>query len=95
LIYFSVQLADFGLCKEGIFGDTRTACVDFVPALLLAVFYFTNSLTFGIFNDHRTFCGTPDYIAPEILDYKPYSQAVDWWSLVRRGFLVMCRFILA
>ena len=25
--------------------------------------------------------GTPEYIAPEILNQKGYLQAVDWWSL--------------
>ena len=27
-----------------------------------------------------TFCGTPDYIAPEILRELDYGTAVDWWS---------------
>ncbi|XP_056650860.1 microtubule-associated serine/threonine-protein kinase 3-like [Monodelphis domestica] len=74
-----IKLTDFGLSKIGLMSMT------------------TNLYEEHIEKDTREFvdkqvCGTPEYIAPEVILRQGYGKPVDWWAMgiILYEFLVGC-----
>ena len=58
-------------------------------AIKLIDFGLAGSLNTGLL---KTPCGTPNYVAPEILRQKPYDTKVDMWSIGVILYIILCGF---
>ena len=66
IIYRDLKPENILLCKDG-----HLKLTDFGISKILSD---PNETT-------KTLCGTPEYLAPEMIDGKEYSFSVDWWEL--------------
>ena len=55
-------------------------------AIKIADFGFARKVADGL----KTACGTPGYVAPEIINGQPYGKAVDMWSLGVIIYILLC-----
>eukprot|EP01111_Echinosteliopsis_oligospora_P010043 TRINITY_DN3050_c0_g1_i1.p1 TRINITY_DN3050_c0_g1~~TRINITY_DN3050_c0_g1_i1.p1 ORF type:complete len:330 (-),score=81.66 TRINITY_DN3050_c0_g1_i1:136-1125(-) len=57
---------------------------------LVRIADFGLSKIFEFGEELKTACGTPDYVAPEVLECKPYDTAVDMWSIGVITYILLC-----
>ncbi|XP_061543038.1 calcium/calmodulin-dependent protein kinase type 1D-like isoform X2 [Phycodurus eques] len=55
--------------------------------IMVSDFGLSKTLEHGVMS---TACGTPGYVAPEVLAQKPYSKAVDCWSIGVITYILLC-----
>ena len=62
-----VKLTDFGVCKK-------------VKFWIVLILFLDQDMHTP--NTTTTYCGTPSFMAPELLQFRPYTVAVDWYVML-------------
>uniref|UniRef100_A0A8C2X6G0 Calcium/calmodulin-dependent protein kinase IGa n=1 Tax=Cyclopterus lumpus TaxID=8103 RepID=A0A8C2X6G0_CYCLU len=55
--------------------------------IMVSDFGLSKTMEHGVMS---TACGTPGYVAPEVLAQKPYNKAVDCWSIGVITYILLC-----
>lgn len=88
-----VKIIDFGLSK------VRSRCLHFTLVVRVFSIVRTNERTYPVLYNFfqcmeesvaRSFLGTRGYLAPEMLQRREYSRAVDTWALGVIVFVLLC-----
>jgi len=80
---------DHGVCHRDLKPE-NLLCAGDDNEELVRIADFGLSKIFEHGEELKTACGTPDYVAPEVLECKPYDMAVDIWSVGVITYILLC-----
>ncbi|KAN0025327.1 hypothetical protein ACTFIU_003587 [Dictyostelium citrinum] len=81
-----------GVCHRDLKPENLLCSGDDEKEEIVRIADFGLSKIFEGGEELKTACGTPDYVAPEILECKPYDTSVDMWSIGVITYILLCGF---
>lgn len=80
--------------KSIVYRDMKpeNVVVDSGGHVVLTDFGLAKHVEFGSEKKTYTFCGTPEYISPEIVNNEGYNHTSDWWSFGVLIYEMLCGF---